>query len=209
MKKDKVGKVLIIFGLLLVAVGIANCRERIHIPLYVDDTLRIEWRNVKPSYYNIYQVNYAGQDKLIKLVGHDKTSSVININVPTYNYRAAFSVKAVFIEQGKSYEVTISDTFATFFSKVRHLFCDVNLDGKVDSTDIFLINGDGYGVPIGNLDYKEQHDVNGDGDINLVDIGFVYKRMKGIEQSNFYSTKNNLWDYETMEYPQSHQIKED
>ena len=194
-------KRLMLIYLFLIALSPLYAREKIRIPDTVDDTLRMTWKNVDPSYYLLYKRNYAGKDQLLKLIGYKNTSIHYKIDVPSYNYRAAFYVSAIFIDKDGTREIIISDTLATFFGREKHTFCDVNHDWRVDDLDLNAIfDSPGYGVPEGNPDYDPVCDVNGDGDINLIDAGFVLSKINKREQKEFYSTKNKITDYEPMYY---------
>lgn len=185
-----------LYILLLLIAWPVFARERIVIPEYVSDTLRINWKPISCSYYSIFKRNFSGEDYLIReFISYKDSSVVLKLLLPTYNYRGAFYVKATIYEKGKPKTKIVSDTLATFLSQERHLFCDTNLDGKVDTTDVELIYRKSIGEFLGSEFYNPKHDVNGDYKIDLVDVSFIYKRILGVEKREIYSTKERYSDY--------------
>ncbi|HNW88033.1 MAG TPA: dockerin type I domain-containing protein [Bacteroidales bacterium] len=187
-------KVLVIALILLLVISV-SAREKIRVPVFADDTLRITWKvpAEKPLYFKLYQRSYANPEAPIPMNGgipYSRTSLKKQILVQKYTERLTFFVVAVY----KTRTLVVSDTLASFYGNPPHVFCDVNGDKVVNDDDFNIVHTSvHWGAVRGNTGYDAYADVNGDGFIDLVDLGFVETQICRKKNKESYSKYDMYW----------------
>lgn len=187
-------KLVILFMVLVFATSIFS-REKIRVPVFADDTLRISWKSPseKPLYFKLYQRSYSNPESPVPIGGgipYLRTSLKKQILVQEYTERLTFFVVAVY----KTRTLVVSDTLASFYGNPPHVFCDVNGDKIVNDDDFNIVhNSVHWGAVKGNTGYDAHADVNGDGFIDLVDLGFVETQICRKKDNESYSKYDMYW----------------
>jgi hypothetical protein len=158
----KYGYALTILGIVLIAVGALNVAG--YVNLQVVDTTPPKILYTYPANGMTYRVR-----DLCEIVIYAQDSS----NISTVSY------------SDNKYRLLPLPIMP--YTKLKHPLVtsgwkwpDVNFDGKVDTTDVYLIDSlanDPNGNSIGKPNYNEAYDLNSDGKINMNDITYalVYK----------------------------------